>query len=112
MTTKHAAHRTLSLWRRPSRTGNSNGFPHKVYEEDREGLRHKECDNVVSFSRKLSDYVVNLAFDRLPEAVILQAKRCILDTLGCMLFGSRPREGGIVAEVVADSYGNGKSSLI
>src|SRR5690606_30947323 len=58
-----------------------------------------------SETRTLSEFVSGLGFADLPDEVVHQAKRSILDTLGCGLFGSTLPWSRTVASVL--STGNG-----
>lgn len=42
-----------------------------------------------SATRELADFAAAIRFESLPAEVIAMAKRCILDSLGCGIFGSR-----------------------
>ena len=54
-------------------------------------------------SRRLIEFAVALAERPLPEAIAREAKRCLLDNLGCGLFGaSQPWTKLMAADVIAD----------
>lgn len=53
-------------------------------------------------TRTIADFASDLSFDKLPPDVIQEAKRAILDSLGCGLFGSRTPWVDSVSAVVAD----------
>jgi 2-methylcitrate dehydratase PrpD len=49
-----------------------------------------------TFSERLADYVTGMAFGDLPPDVVDKTKLCILDTIGCMLAGSRDPVGVMI----------------
>jgi aconitate decarboxylase len=51
-------------------------------------------------TRVVSDFAVNLRYEDLPKEVIADAKRCILDSLGCGLFGAAKPWTQSIARVV------------
>jgi 2-methylcitrate dehydratase PrpD len=52
-------------------------------------------------TRTLAEFAVNLTYEDLPEVVINEAKRCIIDSLGCGVFGANMPWTQSVARVVA-----------
>lgn len=52
-------------------------------------------------TRVISEFAVNLRYEDLPEEVISDAKRCIIDSLGCGLFGAAKPWTQSVSRVVA-----------
>ena len=65
-----------------------------------------------TLSEQLADHFTALRFDQIPPAVIDAAKLHILDTLGCMLAGSRLEPGKLAYQLaVAASGGNTASTL-
>lgn len=56
-------------------------------------------------------WVANLRYETIPADVIDHAKLCLLDGLGCGLFGSTRPWGKISADMARDLSGGGKSSL-
>jgi len=50
--------------------------------------RSAERTDVVKATRALAEFSSSLNFDQLPDAVIGKAKQCILDTIGCAIFGA------------------------
>ena len=52
-----------------------------------------------------------LAFDAIPARVIEHAKLCLLDGLGCGLFGSAQKWGAITSEMAIELSGGGASTL-
>jgi 2-methylcitrate dehydratase PrpD len=53
----------------------------------------------------------NLGYDAIPAEVIEHAKLCLLDGLGCGLFGSTQKWGAIMSELAVELSGGGASSL-
>src|SRR4051812_44937973 len=60
-----------------------------------------------SHTRELLDFLAVLSLGRVPGGTIASAKSCLLDTLGCMLFGAPEPWSKIMAdEMLAErSYG-------
>lgn len=52
---------------------------------------------------RVAEFAAGLRYNDLPPAVVDQLKRCVLDTLGCGLFGSTLLWGRLVTELVAGS---------
>lgn len=53
-------------------------------------------------TRTLAEFAANLRFDQIPADVVEQAKLCLLDSLGCALYGAASLESQIVTEVALD----------
>ena len=62
-------------------------------------------------TQTLAEYVSRLAYKNLPQEVIAHAKLCIIDALGCALFGSTLPWGKIITEFTKE-MGKGKGALI
>ncbi|MBI4522225.1 MAG: MmgE/PrpD family protein [Deltaproteobacteria bacterium] len=62
-------------------------------------------------TRILAEYVSSLSYTGLPAEVIAHIKLCLIDTLGCALFGSTLPWGKIVTDF-AKEMGSGKGALI
>lgn len=60
---------------------------------------------------RLAEWIAGLRREHVPEAVWAHAELCLLDALGCGLFGSRQPWGRISAEVAAELSPNGPASL-
>jgi aconitate decarboxylase len=54
--------------------------------------------NTTSAARQLTDFIHGLSLDTLPGSVTESAKWCLLDTLGCALFGAEEAWARIMAE--------------
>src|SRR5690242_21622616 len=66
-----------------------------------------------TFSESLAQYVASLASTTLPAEIIESAKLHILDSLGCLLAGSRLGPGELAYELaVANSGTNSTLSLL
>src|SRR5262245_43374568 len=59
----------------------------------------------------LAEYISGLTYRTLPPEVISHIKLCLLDSLGCALFGSTLPWGKIITSFVKD-MGKGKGALI
>ena len=56
-----------------------------------------------SHTRELLDFLAALSLDRVPASTLASAKGCLLDTLGCMLFGApEPWSVIMAAEMLAE----------
>jgi 2-methylcitrate dehydratase PrpD len=63
-------------------------------------------------TRELAAFAAGLRYEAIPPEVIEQAKRCVLDTLGCMLFGATLPWTRIVADVTREEGGASQASLV
>jgi 2-methylcitrate dehydratase PrpD len=59
----------------------------------------------------LARWAATLRFEDIPSDVVAHIKTCILDGIGCAVFGAGQPWGRIAAETVLDWSGNGQSSL-
>ncbi|MFG1298270.1 MmgE/PrpD family protein [Xanthobacter sp. V3C-3] len=57
--------------------------------------------SVASPTRALAEFAANLRYEDLPPDLVAQAKQCILDSLGCSVFGSDKPWTKAVARVVS-----------
>lgn len=62
-------------------------------------------------TKALAKFAANLEYNRIPTAVVDHMKICLLDTLGCGLFGSTLPWAGIVAEFSKELGGNATSTI-
>jgi 2-methylcitrate dehydratase PrpD len=62
-------------------------------------------------TQELAKWVCGIALYDVPGPVILHIKNCIIDTLGCGLFGSRQSCGKIATEVTLNFCSDGPSML-
>ncbi|MGH7368687.1 MAG: MmgE/PrpD family protein [Candidatus Rokuibacteriota bacterium] len=62
-------------------------------------------------TRRLAAFASSLAFDDIPRAVVEHAKLCLLDTVGCGLFGSTLSWSRILADCVRELEPAGPSTL-
>lgn len=60
-----------------------------------------------SYTQTLADFASSVRYTDIPAAAIEHAKTCLLDTIGCGLFGSTLPWGRIVAETVTALEGGG-----
>jgi 2-methylcitrate dehydratase PrpD len=60
---------------------------------------------------KLGQWVAGLSLASVPDEVIAHLKLCILDSLGCGLFGAAQQWGEIAGDVAVSFSGGGASSL-
>jgi 2-methylcitrate dehydratase PrpD len=65
-----------------------------------------------SVTIKLADWVSGLSLDQVPEEVRELAGSCVLDALGCGLYGAAQPWGQIAADVAFDFSPKGPSSLL
>lgn len=64
-----------------------------------------------SMASQIARYAVSLSYTDLPEAVIHQAKRCLLDTLGCAI-GAYEAPGRPILEQVVDGLGKSDEATL
>jgi aconitate decarboxylase len=63
-------------------------------------------------TRALADFAARLRYEAIPKAVADHMKLCVMDTLGCGLFGSTLPWGRIVAEFARDLGGREEATLL
>ncbi len=66
---------------------------------------------VTSPTRALAEFAVGLRYEQLPPDLIVHAKQCIMDSLGCAVFGSDKPWTQAVARVVAQLGQNKGASV-
>src|SRR5438309_3109554 len=71
----------------------------------------KETTTENSPTRALAQYSAGLSYKDIPEEVIAHIKFCLIDSLGCALFGSTLPWGKIIRSFVKE-LGKGKGALI
>ncbi len=62
-------------------------------------------------TRELAAFSSALRFEDLPSEVVAMARTCVLDTLGCCLFGATLTSVGKLAALVADENCGGQSAV-
>jgi 2-methylcitrate dehydratase PrpD len=62
-------------------------------------------------TKVLARYASDLQFADLPDAAVDRLKACLLDTIGCGLFGSTLQWGNIIADFAIEMGGAAESSL-
>ena len=65
-----------------------------------------------SAAQDLIEFVHALSLDAIPQSAIDHAKWCLLDSLGCALFGSTQPWGKIMAEEMLTEGSKGRSSVV
>jgi len=68
-------------------------------------------DGETSPTQTLATYISELSYKHIPQAVISHVKFCLIDSLGCALFGSTLQWGKIITSFVKE-MGKGKGALI
>lgn len=63
-------------------------------------------------TRELASFVAGLRYEHIPPEVISKAKACVLDAIGCMLFGSTLPWTRIVNEMVREQGGAPQATII
>ena len=66
----------------------------------------------MSTGSKLADIVARISYEDLPQPVVLNMKRVILDSIGCALGGRITDRGRIALEVITELGGNPQSVII
>lgn len=66
----------------------------------------------LTYTEKLSSFLVDLQFDSLSEDVIQDAKYCILDSLGCILAGASVKELPHVVKRLTSDFQGTEASVI
>src|SRR5438477_12187767 len=57
-------------------------------------------------------FVAGARFDRMPDHVVAEAKRCLIDGFGVMLAGSTAQGSGIVRDYVKSCGGRGAATIL
>jgi aconitate decarboxylase len=70
-----------------------------------------ESNAVAEVTPALGTWVSGLELSSIPECVIAHLKLCVLDSLGCGLFGARQQWGEIASDVAVSFSGGRTSSL-
>jgi 2-methylcitrate dehydratase len=73
--------------------------------------KNLEADYQASISHKLARYAVDLRYDMLPQGVVHQAKRCLLDALGCAIGAYEAPGRPICEETVKEIGGKPEATL-
>jgi aconitate decarboxylase len=71
----------------------------------------KEFATLTSSTQTLAEYVSGLSYKKIPQEVISHVKLCLIDALGCALFGSTLPWGKIITSFTKE-MGKGKGALI
>ena len=71
----------------------------------------RETSGEISPTQTLATYISELSYKHIPQAVISHVKFCLIDSLGCALFGSTLQWGKIITSFVKE-MGKGKGALI
>ncbi|MCC7427067.1 MAG: MmgE/PrpD family protein [Alphaproteobacteria bacterium] len=69
------------------------------------------ADKVPAATRGLAEFAAGLRWDDVPAPVIAHAKLCILDALGCCLFGTTLPWTRILVETIRDQGGHEQASI-
>lgn len=56
----------------------------------------------MTLTQVLAEYICDLSFDELPSDVVDKTKNCILDTLGCGIFGVKTEAGRRIISAIRD----------
>ena len=68
--------------------------------------------NDITIARKLARYAIGLSFNNLPAEVVRKTKRCILDSIGCIIGGFKTKIGDITADIAKYLEGKPQSTLL
>ena len=71
----------------------------------------REIATAISPTQTLAEYVSGLSYKKIPQAVVAHVKICVIDSLGCALFGSTLPWGKIITSF-AKEMGTAKGALI
>jgi aconitate decarboxylase len=71
----------------------------------------KEFASAISPTQTLAQYVSALSYKKVPQEVVSHIKLCLIDSLGCALFGSTLPWGKIITSFTKE-MGKGKGALI
>ncbi len=68
--------------------------------------------NPLSVIDQLADFVCNLDLDRVPEDVVDEARRCVLDTVGVVVAGQQSRLARAALEHAKGTYKDGNAHIL
>lgn len=71
----------------------------------------KSVEPVLGATAQFGAWASGLRFEAIPKEVIEHAKLCLLDSLGCALYGSTQPWGRIAAQVAVELSGSGRATL-
>lgn len=60
---------------------------------------------------ELGAFAAGLRFEQLPSAVVEHTKSCVLDALGCALYGNTPSWTQLVADMAIMEQAQGKARI-
>lgn len=72
----------------------------------------QEMESVRNLTKEVADFVVQSCYEGMPQKAVTTAKKCILDSLGCILAGSVEPVGRIITEYVRDLGGKPQATVI
>src|SRR5690242_7225597 len=67
---------------------------------------------ITNYTRPLIDFLATLAPTSVPASAVDNAKWCLLDTLGCMLFGAPEAWSRIMAAEMLAEGSKGRSTIV
>ena len=66
----------------------------------------------MTIAEAVSEFVANNAYENIPHEVLDGAKRCILDTLGCMLLGTRSKWADVLGRSLNSWGGERQAGIV
>ena len=72
----------------------------------------KEIESTLRVGRQLAEYVTSISFEDLPEKVVHQAKRALLDSMGTMFMGSRKEEANGISAYLKGLGANQECTIV
>lgn len=63
------------------------------------------------YAEKLSSYIKSLNYDDIPDEVIHKAKQCMIDSIACIIAGSRLESGKIIIKTMSQLNSNTDSII-
>ncbi|MCP4897507.1 MAG: MmgE/PrpD family protein [bacterium] len=67
---------------------------------------------MTTITQRISEWAANLEYDQLPIEVIHEAKRFLMDSLGCALGGAQQHDVHIASTVLGETAGNGPCRVL
>lgn len=71
----------------------------------------REVSGEISPTQRLADYISGLSYRNIPPEVVSHVKLCIIDSLGCALFGSTLPWGKMITSFTKE-MGKGKGAIV
>jgi len=76
------------------------------------GCRKEVRTKMIEATKRLAHLSTGIRYRDFPQEAVQKGKECILDTLGCMLAGSKEAEGGIMLKYIEEAGGKPEATIV